>query len=728
MIRLMKGFPKDFRKDIAGLRALAVMLVLLNHFQIPGCNFGFIGVDIFFVISGFLITRVLYKDFVLSNVNDPGKSFLSLSSFYLRRIRRLLPAAFVVIILVNVISYFLYNDESKNSLQADSKWALAFLANVSFLRSQSDYFQQNSEPSMLLHYWSLSVEEQFYFIWPILFLIAASLHRMRIRGTYFRFDKRILALVMFASISSFVFLQYSSASAPTAAYFSIFTRAWELGVGAFFGILAFHKRPEMRFSRLELYSLPTISLMYSAFVLNDKNWAMFVALPVLATGFFLYAGQHNTPDTTRRTPRFNAAQESVQFIGKISYSLYLVHWPIFVVFEHFNLLESTSARLCLIPISTIGGFFLWKYVEVPFQSIKLPTKINWDETAFHFIKARRVVIGVLSLSLVGSLYLLTYPEIPKQLLSNKGDISGLADQIALQRYAEFEGELLSGNSAGLSVPLASSETKTGLVNLDRRSLESDVISNLEKGLTVTSLNDSLATRLPYLKSDSSPFEKSDCANLDTEIAKDCRVGNRSSGAKKVALIGDSKMGHLAQPLIDYFVSKNWLVDPMVMNGCHISNPRNEFMKRCEDRSRWTLDKVSQSNFDLVIFAEWPTLGNRDYLQSLQRSAKDLILIRTTPLVSSPLTCIKSNFQFERSCQTIPQGVVPSLNSAYELFRSLESSKTHIIEADKWVCVELLCPYIAGDDFVTRDGSHLTYSYIKRITPLIVATLDSINTW
>jgi peptidoglycan/LPS O-acetylase OafA/YrhL len=309
------------------------MLVLLNHFQIPGFGFGFIGVDVFFVISGFLITRVLYKDFVFSSVENPGKSFLSLSSFYLRRIRRLLPAAFAGIIVVNVISYFMYNSESRNGLQTDSRWALLFLANVSFLRSQSDYFQQNDEPSMLLHYWSLSVEEQFYFIWPILFLVAASLHRMKIRGIYFRFDRRILSLILAVSILSFAFLQIGSESAPTAAYFSIFTRAWELGVGSFFGILAFHKRPEMRFSTLELFSPLFVALMISAIAINDTNWSMYVALPVLATGFFLYAGQGNLSATEESSQRFKHVQQANQFIGKISYSLYLVHWPVFVIFK-----------------------------------------------------------------------------------------------------------------------------------------------------------------------------------------------------------------------------------------------------------------------------------------------------------------------------------------------------------------------------------------------------------
>lgn len=724
----MKVFPKDFRKDIAGLRALAVMLVLLNHFQIPGFRFGFIGVDIFFVISGFLITRVLYKDFVFSNAKNPEKSFLSLSSFYLRRIRRLLPAALAVIIIVNVISYFLYNSESRNGLQTDSRWALLFLANVSFLRSQSDYFQQNSDPSMLLHFWSLSVEEQFYFVWPILFLIAASLHRMKIRGNYFRFDKRILSLIFVVSILSFVFLQFGSKSAPTAAYFSIFTRAWELGVGSFFGILAFHKRPEVRFSSLELYAPLTVALMISAIAISDTNWAIYVALPVLTTGFFLYAGQGNISATEAGSQRFKPIQRSIQFIGKISYSLYLVHWPIFVIFKHFNLLEHALTRLGLIPISIIFGFFLWRYVEVPFQSFQLPKWVNWDETVFHFIKARRALIGFLSLSLVGSLYLVTYPEIPKQLLSNKVDASGLANQIALQRFAEFEGELISGDSTGSPVPLSSSETKTGEVSVDLKSLESEVISNLSDGLKITSLNDSQAIKFKSLKSDINPFEKSNCANQDTEIPRDCQVGNRSPGAKKVALIGDSKMGHFAQPLIDYYVSKNWLVVPMVMNGCHISSPSNKFMKYCVDRSRWILNSLSETKFDLVIFAEWPVLGSRGYLQLIQSKVDDLILLQSNPTTNAPSNCIGPSLRFEMSCQTIPQDVVPVINSAYSLFRSLKSSNTHVIEAQKWICFELGCPYLAGDIFVTRDGNHMTYSYVRKITPLIFATLDSIKTW
>ena len=252
----VKGKDSNFRTDIVGLRALAVMLVVLAHFRIPGFEFGFIGVDIFFVISGFLITRVLYKDFVYSSEEDPSRSYLSLSSFYLRRIRRLLPAAFTVIAGVNVLSFFLLNSEARNDLLVSSKWSLLFFANVAFLRSESDYFQENSEPSMLLHFWSLSVEEQFYFVWPLLFLIASSLHRIKFRNKYFRFNSRILLLISIASISSFAFLQFGFRVAPIEAYFSIFTRAWELGIGGFFGVLAFHKRREIVFTSVVVFPEP----------------------------------------------------------------------------------------------------------------------------------------------------------------------------------------------------------------------------------------------------------------------------------------------------------------------------------------------------------------------------------------------------------------------------------------------------------------------------------------
>ena len=184
----MRSKDNKFRSDIAALRALAVLLVLLSHFRIPGFGFGFIGVDIFFVISGYLITRILFTEYVSSGENDPTKSSISLSVFYLRRIRRLMPAAIITIIIVNILSFFINNPLTRISLMDDSKWALFFLANVSFLRSESDYFQQGSEPSFLQHYWSLSVEEQFYFIWPILFLIAANLQKLRVLGRYIRFN------------------------------------------------------------------------------------------------------------------------------------------------------------------------------------------------------------------------------------------------------------------------------------------------------------------------------------------------------------------------------------------------------------------------------------------------------------------------------------------------------------------------------------------------------------
>jgi hypothetical protein len=255
-----------------------------------------------------------------------------------------------------------------------------------------------------------------------------------------------------------------------------------------------------------------------------------------------------------------------------------------------------------------------------------------------------------------------------------------------------------------------------------------VISNLSNGLKITSLNDSQAIKFKSLNSDMNPFEKSDCANQDTEIPRDCRVGNRSPAAKKVALIGDSKMGHFVQPLIDYYVSKNWQVVPLVMNGCHISNPSNSFMKYCVDRSRWILKSLSETKFELVIFAEWPTLGSREYLQSIQSKVGDLILLQSNPTTTSPLKCIEPTLQFEMSCQTIPRSVVPVINNAYSLFRSLKSSNTHIIEAQKWICVELDCPYLTGDLFVTRDGNHMTYSYVRKITPIIFASLDSIKTW
>jgi peptidoglycan/LPS O-acetylase OafA/YrhL len=701
---------------------------MLAHFQIPYFGFGFIGVDIFFVISGFLITRILYRDFVFSDLNDPSKSFLSLSSFYLRRIRRLLPAAFTVIAMVNVVSFFLLNSEARANLLENSKWSLLFFANVAFLRSESDYFQQDSEPSMLLHFWSLSIEEQFYFVWPLLFLIAASLNKFKFRRKYFRFNNRLLLLITVTSIASFSFLQVGFRTAPAEAYFSIFTRAWELGVGGFFGVLAFHKKRETVFSYLELYSPLIGSLVFSAFVMTDSNWATYVAIPVFATGFFLFAGQDNRLSMRQNIVHPKILSKPVMFIGTISYSLYLVHWPIFVVFDSLDTSYGTFFRLCLIPISIFLAFLLWKFVEIPFQTIPLPKTGFWDASIFNFLKIRKYWIGTLTFILVGSIYLVTYPSASYKFFSrNSVDLRAALDP-NLKKYSDYQSNLISNSQSSAEEQTQNNDLFLVGSDANVATLTSDHVANLKKAIDLTTLSTQTATMLKNLDKNISPFESSLCDSQQTEIPPNCSITGTSVRSQSVALIGDSKMGHFAQPLIDYFTKKGWRIDPMVMDGCIISSPELFKKETCIKRSQWVANKIATAKYDLVISAEWPagvSEYKRNFFKSIQQSSGYLVVLQTNSKTKRPIDCISDKNTYKLDCQIVDKDLVPDWRATLNFMASLESKNTSVINSQKWICVENVCPYVFDDVLVTRDGSHLTYSFVKKIEPLIYASLDSI---
>src|SRR6186997_3512674 len=219
------------RADIQGLRAVAVLLVVLAHAGTRFLQGGFVGVDVFFVLSGFLITGLL-----LAEARKNGS--VSLLDFYLRRARRIVPAAALTLLVTNVAVLFVMNFVHAREAVHDDLRAAGFTANFRFAARGVDYFAQVDPPSPVLHYWSLSVEEQFYVVWPLLFSLAlfgvAVLWRLGRSGG----DRRLMAVVLLLTTASLAWSIHLTATEPTTAYFSPFTRAWELGLGATVAVYA----------------------------------------------------------------------------------------------------------------------------------------------------------------------------------------------------------------------------------------------------------------------------------------------------------------------------------------------------------------------------------------------------------------------------------------------------------------------------------------------------------
>jgi peptidoglycan/LPS O-acetylase OafA/YrhL len=310
-----------FRADIQALRALAVLLVVAYHAGIPGVRGGFFGVDVFFVISGFVITQVLLRE-------RESTHGTSLFNFYARRIRRIVPLAAVVVV-ATVFATYHYLAYVTGAVNAhDALWVLLFSGNVHFAALRTNYFTQQLPPSTLQQYWSLAVEEQFYFMWPVVFLLATR-WRTRLR------TDRVLTIILAAIIiASFVWCVHETSSAPTWAFFSPLSRAWELGCGALLAVLesAIVGRAPRIGRALGVIGISTLVIFAWAFTGATQWPGSAAALPVLATVALIGGGTLVGPGGFAGFITWRP----LQWLGNVSYSWYLVHWPIFALATQYS--------------------------------------------------------------------------------------------------------------------------------------------------------------------------------------------------------------------------------------------------------------------------------------------------------------------------------------------------------------------------------------------------------
>lgn len=344
----MNAHKSHYRPDIDGLRAISIIAVVAFHFNVSLFSGGFVGVDIFFVISGFLIFRVIDKE-----INAGTFTF---SEFYVRRARRILPALFGVIVASCALAFFVMNGREFNDFSKSVVANLTGLSNVYFWKS-ADYFSPSGELKPLMMTWSLSVEEQFYFFFPVVLLV---LKRYRLNKLVW-----LLALSAASFIGSLILLKKS----PSAAFFLLPPRAWELGMGALLAIAVDAPRLNgLTAARRKLLdecaSVLGIVLIATAVLAFDGNTAfpgIAVLLPI-GGAMLLILSEHSFFN------RHILSSRPLVFIGLISYSLYLWHWPVL----SFSRLVSIDALtpwtyVALAAISVVLATFSWRYIEKPFR-------------------------------------------------------------------------------------------------------------------------------------------------------------------------------------------------------------------------------------------------------------------------------------------------------------------------------------------------------------------------
>ncbi|WP_275041804.1 acyltransferase family protein [Nocardiopsis baichengensis] len=306
--------PRRFFPEVQGLRALAVGLVVAYHIDkdlLPG---GYVGVDVFFVISGFLITTLLLRE-----AREKGR--VSLSGFYVRRVRRILPAATAVLAVTGAAAVLLLPSAQLIDTAKQILASAAYVQNLLLAQQSVDYLAAGSAESPVQHFWSLAVEEQFYLLWPLLFVGWTALPaRLRRARTLLLAGGSVVALSFACSV-------WITLNDPSPAYFLPQTRIWELAVGGVLAIVLAHRRlPESVRAGLGWAGL--LAIVASAAAYDDAvafpGWA--AALPVLGTAAVIAAGHTRGPLSTYRL--LSAAP--ARFVGDISYALYLWHWPLIV--------------------------------------------------------------------------------------------------------------------------------------------------------------------------------------------------------------------------------------------------------------------------------------------------------------------------------------------------------------------------------------------------------------
>lgn len=340
-----------YRPDIDGLRAIAVLAVIAFHASAATVPGGFIGVDIFFVISGYLITGLIAKDL------EQGR--FSFSNFYTRRIKRIFPA-YIVVALVTLLfaSYLLIpNDYIFYTTSLAASWA--FVSNIFFSMLSWGYFGQRTEEFPLLHTWSLSVEEQFYFVFPILLIFLFRYARQRI----------VLALVLLG-IAFTVLSQLKTGEVKS--YFLLTSRAHELIVGALTFFIS-QRVPLNSRGVANALSIVGMTLMLGSLFLITRNHSfpgVNSLYPCIGTALVIFAGKKDNVVTPLLKNRYSV------FIGLISYSLYLWHWPIFSFLRYRRIELTAPVILAAVALAFLLAYLTWKFVESP---IRLNKKIRFKK-------------------------------------------------------------------------------------------------------------------------------------------------------------------------------------------------------------------------------------------------------------------------------------------------------------------------------------------------------------
>ncbi|WP_431235734.1 acyltransferase family protein [Mycolicibacterium psychrotolerans] len=703
--------PKHFRPDIEGLRAIAVTAVVAFHAAVPAITGGYVGVDVFFVISGFLITGLLWRE-------ASASGSVRLRSFYGARARRLLPASATVGVITMIASLFLLPPLRMPTVLYDGIASALYLGNYWFIIDNINYFNNLLVPSPFLHYWSLGVEEQFYIIWaPLLLGTAWCIRRFRRDRTraIASSPRPYLVVLAVVAVVSFALSLVVTYALPPAAFFSLPTRAWQLAAGGLIALTA-----------TQWQRLPQRAAMLA-------GWA---GLAMILLGCFWYTSTTPFPGTAALLPTLGAvliigagcatpaqgcgaflSTSGMRFVGRISYSWYLWHWPVlvlapFVVGHALGLAERIAAALLAAGLA----WLTLRYLENPLRFAPAIRNSAWRSLG---LGAAATIIAVATG--VGLFKVVPTPIGP----------GAPVKPVAFTATSVPAGSNISVYDTAVQQSVA------------------QVQAALAASVGPRPVPSNLTPSLSQIADQQGNFKFNGCLRTPYESGQpECAMGDTSSPTT-VALIGDSHAAMWTPAFQQVATERHWRLELLAKEACAMIEARAggtlngliEDMQHCQQWRDQLVARLTAEQPRLVVVSIWRSYGidetasgfssyDQAWFEGMTHLVRQLHDAGLPVLVLGPIPaphqsvpiCLSGHLDDAAACELSRSAAVNQPGLTAEASATQAGGGQYADVSDLF-CTADRCPVIVGNTLVYLDSTHLSLTYAQQLAPAIGAVVD-----
>lgn len=727
--------PRDFRSDIEGMRAIAVVGVMLWHAGVTLMPGGFVGVDVFFVVSGFLMTALL-----LEEARERGR--IDLGRFYARRARRLLPAALTALLGTAALTLAFIPRTRWAEIGGDLVASAAYVVNWRMSARSVDYLNLDRAPSPLQHYWSLAVEEQFYLVWPILLLLA--LLAARGRAAVFRGWSWGLTLVLL--LLSLALSWWWTGAYASQAYFVTPTRVHELMLGALvaLGARAWPTVPRFLSAIVGWVGLAMIVLALFAIDKETPFPGTAALLPTAGTALVLIAGF----SAGRLGPDLILRARSLQWIGRISYSLYLWHWPFVATAASLAKVGRGGPDhlpvywgLLAVVISVVPAWLSFRYVEEPVRvhgrslAARLPQGLVTQRTLRLGLNSS--LAGVL----VGLLVITVAPSTGSSVVAWRTPalVDAVRDPVGADTLLETGTGAVAGVDGSANLGLAGEDGPP--LDGTGSDLGSSLGSDLERvpAVEVPEALGDLAVPVEHVRDDTPLQQPEGCAtDLRGSDVGVCEAGD-PDGEVTVLLQGDSHAGMWLTALDEIGRDRGWRVLSLTKSSCPpvegltVSRGEGGGYEQCRDYQDQIPDAIAELGPDVVLLSSAAYGDGAGTLAQAMAARVDTLraqgalvgLIRDVPRPPFDVPeCLISNPDTVTECAFPRDAAIATAGTGQQELMALRPTMP-VVDLTNAICPTETCSPVVGDVVVWRDTNHLSATYVRSLRDLVQAQVAPI---